>query len=71
MKKVKCPYHCGYAYTYEKGALEELRATSTIGIESAQGYSLLSVIEYPLRAHIAENHGTSQLRKASQDRWWL
>lgn len=71
MKKVKCPYRCGYAYTYEKGALEELRANSSIGIEASQGYSLLSVVEYPLRAHIAENHGSHQLRQASQDRWWL
>lgn len=71
MKKVKCPYRCGYAYTYESGALEELRANSTLGIEEAQGYSLLSVVEYPLRAHIAENHGTSYLTKASHERWWL
>jgi hypothetical protein len=56
--------------TYDDTELDTLRAESPIGIEEADGWSLLAVIEYPLREHIYANHRMEAL-SLSRQRWFL
>lgn len=56
--------------TYGDHEVEELRNESPIGIEEADGWSLLAVIEFPLREHLYANHRMEAI-SLSRQRWFL